>query len=383
MNSKSGYIEYYSTHGISPVTQNIVDRKRHFSRREALFRSLGLAPAYLKNQRILEFGPGSGHNAYYTASLQPALYELVEGNPVGAKDAKELLQEYTNLNFQMHHILFDQFQTEKEFDLVWAEGCLSGQEEPSTVCAAFSKFVCSGGVIALSTSSGLSTLSEQSRRLWCRLIYPQLEGEGNIHEKVEKLAPFLTPHLDNLKGMSRPVKDWIMDAIIQPRVGRKLFSFPEAIRCLEDQFDIYGSSPRFLMDWRWYKEIYKPHWRLNENALQNYYSRNLNFLDRRFEFPPQSEQFGKKLEQMGLAALNLSIRIESGDETCWQEYFELMGELSLYIGRLSPETAKAISEAIHLMKEKKFDVDQLHFPHWWGRGQQYASFIRRGDEESV
>ena len=142
--SKS-FVEFYSKNDISPVSQDIVDLNKHFQRRESLFRSLGLLPAFIAGKSVLEFGPGSGHNALYMASLKPGRYELVDGNPKGVQETRERLAAYSDSQVEVHQSLFEEFQTDAQFDLVWAEGCLPHQSEPLPMLAHISLFVARGG----------------------------------------------------------------------------------------------------------------------------------------------------------------------------------------------------------------------------------------------
>lgn len=72
MANPRAFIDYYSENAISPVSQDISDIGKHFRRRDSLFRLLGLLPTFVRGRTVLEFGPGSGHNALYTASLKPS-----------------------------------------------------------------------------------------------------------------------------------------------------------------------------------------------------------------------------------------------------------------------------------------------------------------------
>ncbi len=85
------------------------------------------------------------------------------------------------------------------------------------------------------------------RRLFRDRFFPENE---EILEQTEQLTNYLQPHLKHMCAMSRPVQDWILDNIVQPLRDRKLLSIPQVIKSLGNQFDVYGSSPRFLTDWR-------------------------------------------------------------------------------------------------------------------------------------
>lgn len=371
------YVAFYSKNNISPVTQDISDLNKHFQRRESLFRSLGLAPLLIEGRKILEFGPGSGHNAIYMASLSPSLYELVDGNPKGVQETRERLAPFRNSQIQVHHRLFDEFESDIAFDLVWAEGCIPHQNNPLSLLRKISGFVRSGGILCITMANGVSYLSETMRRLFRDRFFNQQSED--IFEQARQLTPYLQPHLQNLRGMSRPVEDWILDNIVQPLQHRRLLCLPEVIECLADRFDVYGSSPKFLTDWRWYKEIVGEEQRFNEKALESYYGTNLNLLDYRFESPQHSHEFGKKLEELGSQSWDLMCKIEKGDESGWQDFFTLMQEVLVHIESQAPHTAEAIQEAVNLLQGDRLDQELHHFPKWWGRGQQFVSLIRRND----
>src|SRR5919204_7018496 len=87
-------LDFYRRHRISPVRQDIRDLGAHFGRRAALYRHLGILPAFLRGRTVVEIGPGSGFNSLYTASLDPARYVLVEPNPRGVDDIRQLFSMY-------------------------------------------------------------------------------------------------------------------------------------------------------------------------------------------------------------------------------------------------------------------------------------------------
>lgn len=375
MKNRPAFVGFYESNNISPVSQDISDLNRHFQRRESLFRSLGLVPTFVRGIKVLEFGPGSGHNALYTASLSPKQYELVDGNLKGAQETRERLTSFTSSQIKVHHALFDAFQPDTKFDLIWAEGCLPHQNQPLLLLEHIASFAEKGGVLCITTSNGISYLSETLRRLF-RDRFFQARG-GDVHAQARQLTVYLQPHLKNLHGMSRPVEDWILDNIVQPLQGRRLLSIPEVINCLSDKYDMYGSSPRFLTDWRWYKDITGDNQGFNELALDNYYQNNLNLLDYRFEFSKHTVAFGQKLEDLGSQSWDLMCKIEHGEESAWQDFFTLIQELCVHIEKLAPITAKAIREAVTLLQSGKPDMKLKQFPYWWGRGQQYVSLIRK------
>ena len=75
------YLDFYQRYDIAPVAQDVSNLQKHFGRREALYRHLGIIPSSIKDRDIIEFGPGTGHNSVFTNSLTPHRYVLVDASP--------------------------------------------------------------------------------------------------------------------------------------------------------------------------------------------------------------------------------------------------------------------------------------------------------------
>jgi len=227
----------------------------------------------------------------------------------------------------------------------------------------------------MTTANGVSYLSEIIRRLMRDKL---VSSSASINEQLKLIRPIFKKQLKHLKAMSRPIDDWILDNIIQPLQDRKLLSIPEAINTLSDNFDVYSSSPKFLTDWRWYKEIIGTDRHFNEIALDCYFKNNINLLDYRSNHQSHSVEYGKRFELLCSKSWELMCEIENGNENKWEDLYKLLDEIACCVKSSSPETVKALTEANYWLQGKEsFAVDMLHFPMWWGRGQQYLSFIRK------
>ncbi len=214
-NHKRAFIDFYGEHKISPVSQNISDLKAHFDRREALYRHLGVIPSFVQGKSVVEFGPGSGHNALYTASLMPSRYVFVEGNPTGLEETQKKLEDAPfDTEFVKSHI--ESFETDERFDIVLCEGVLPWQKDPAGMMQNVAKFVAPGGILIVTTNNEVSALSETLRQLQAALI---VDKSLPIMAQVEQLLPVFKEDLNSLKGMSRPHEDWILDQILQPFIG--------------------------------------------------------------------------------------------------------------------------------------------------------------------
>lgn len=374
------FVDFYRDNGISPVSQDISDLEKHFSRRDALYRHLGLPAGLISGKRVLEFGPGSGHNSLFTAHCDPSRYLLIDGNPVGVKNIQTLLTGHVSqkTKLEVRESFFEDFQSEERFDLVLAEGFLPWQRDPAGLLRHLAGFVDRNGVLVITTSDPISSLSEILRRIMGAML---VEPADSVQVQLDKLLPVFEPHLETLSGMSRPYADWILDNIIQPVVG-KWFAIPEAISAVEAEFDIYGSSPHFLADWRWYKDVHGTQRGYNQLAVEAYQSNLHNFLNFHEHFPPRPASDNEKLKNLSYQvweierAYQANRHCEHLDVLC-----ELVQRLAEEVAAFSLETADALGEFSNGVKEflNRGQLPKMrYFPGLFGRGQQYLSFIRRG-----
>jgi SAM-dependent methyltransferase len=329
----------------------------------------------VEGRSVLEFGPGSGHNSIYTASLNPSTYDLVDANPTGLKSTSSMLSKYEDIELKVHESLFLDFKSEKKFDIVWAENCIPGQANPIEVLDYVKNFVQEKGILVITVTNGISILSEVFRRM---VYYKFFKNNDQIIKQADALVPFFQNHTRHLKGMSRSTKDWILDNILQPMFDRKMLALPEVVQLLGKEFEIYSTSPKFLVDWRWYKEVVGKTRMFNEKALECYYQTNINLLDYRYEHKETSVEFGIQLEKKCQTAWELSCLYEKNrDNKSLEELLCLSEEIQHTIEPISKFSAEAISQAISLLRETEPRKERMEdFEKWWGRGTQYVSLIR-------
>jgi len=389
MPAKKPFLDFYREHKISPVRQDISNLSRHFTRREALYRHLGIVPSLIKGKHIIEFGPGSGHNAIFTASLQPEKYVLVDGNTVGLESTRENINAFysksVNKNTeQKGNTIFEFIESEVQdftyshkFDIVLAEGLVQLQIDPSNFARKIASFTKNNGILVLTTCDCVSFLSETLRRLLGSII--SSPGD-NLEKRINDLLPVFSSHAKTLKGMSRPVEDWLIDTIIIPFEG-SLFSISDAINSLGNNFDFYSSSPNFTTDWRWYKDINSPPLLHNENATEIYLSNLHNFLDYRYLTGARDPKENEKLHSLSRQIFDMEQKYEK-DPSCNLLKRVLDNTLSISdnIREIFPETSIALVEFVNEVaeiKEKGKLPEFKYFKSLFGRGMQYVSFIKR------
>lgn len=334
-------LDFYQAHAISPVRQDVTDLPAHFARRAFLYLALGLWPQSIRGKRVLEVGAGSGENALYTASLLPSEYVVMEPNPTGASllartfTLATLPRDYAFMPPEVKQRRIEDIYFFDKFDMVLCEGLLGlCGSDPKALLEHVAKNVKPGGVLVITCIDAISDHAEVLRRA---LAQRYITASMGLQEKVDALRPVFTPHLATLKGMTRSVEDWIVDNLLNPASIGPTFSIPDACEALEGRFEVLGCSPRGLLpDWRWYKAAGKG----NQWAIDAYWANCHNLFDYRCAEAERSASFNKGLEAL---CAHTRIRVALQEQGLTQPV----------------DTAQLEAD-----------------PGWFGRGQQYLSFVR-------
>lgn len=330
-------LDFYQQHGISPVNQDVTDLPAHFARRAGLYRSLGLPPFAFRGRTVLDVGPGAGENALYTASLQPARYVLLEPNPTAANALRERwpLTRSGRERYDVVEQRIEDYDPSRPFDVVVCEGLLGlCGTDPRVLLEHVAKHVAPGGVLVVTCIDAISQCAEIWRR---SLVVKMLDRTLRPNEQAIALQHIFGPQLATLAGMTRSVQDWIVDNVLNPASIGPLFSIPDACEALEGRFDVLGCSPRLLLDGQWYKSATPG----NQWAIDAYWKQAHNLLDCRRTLPQSSEALNRTLMATCVAYRDAVRAYEHG------------GPMPVFPHALP-------------------DRDS-----WFGRGQQYLSFVRR------
>lgn len=370
------YLDYYAKQGARLVSRDVEDTDKFFRARESLYIALGIAPGFLRGKTVIEFGPGTGHNALYTDWLGPSRFVLVDGGPDILAASKERLVTNGSHLVEREFIcsLFDDYNSMELFDFVIAEGCIPNQTNPVDLFKKMQRFVKPGGLMLFTTVSSVSWLSEILRRLAKnRIISLEMSEEEQVNLMVSKFED----HFDTLKNMARTPEEWILDNLFQPHAEGKLFTIPDALNSLSNEFIVSGTIPTYYQDWTWYKDVAHSNIERNAKLVEAYFSNMLNFVDRRLINPTHSQELGRQVEEIASNVWSQVCRIEKGEVDLWDEIFESLTQLSLLISSEALQTSKSIDEAVKWIRGGLQDKRLLYFPSWWGRGQQHVCICRR------
>ncbi len=269
------------------------------------------------------------------------------------------------------------------FDLVICEGLLPGQKNPNEFLKTVSSFAGDGSTIVITTLSAISTFPEVCRRVMKPFLPP---AANNFDDTVDKAVEWFGPHLTTLPGMSRFPKDWVMDSIFHPWSREITYSIPDAIAAIGDEFDVHGSSPRFITDWRWYKSINQTDSGFNDRAIAEYEFCAAAFIDYRCNVHDAAGINVRHLSDLCQQAYDLHVRIWEEDDTMdgLSEFLKLTEEIRDTVKGSLVQTAAALDDYIRVIRQmQKTPGERIEVPVFnefeglFGRGQQYLSFTRK------
>lgn len=366
------FIDYYNAKSIIPVRQDIADDNFLF-RREYLYSALGVPLKSLKNQNILEFGPGGGFNATATSRYEPESYTFVDASKASIAElkTKKFGARTTKI---IESDIFD-YRDDKKYDLVICEGVIPCQMEPERMLKHVASF-CDERLV-VTTMSYTSILSEICRHV----LRPYIVTKASTFKQQTKLGVQLfRDHFSNLTVSTRPIDDWVQDMILHDwHLGTYDFTMIDVAMSLPD-FCFYGSSPRFLTDERWYKKVTKTSLTTNDLLKEQYPRLNAFLLDPRVRLESiKLDTDFRAIELFAKRACLVHDQIVS--QNSYRMLDDFIAALADLCGVLPNEfmiTKHSINGFINGICDflKSGTGNFGSFGSWWGMGQQYVSFMK-------
>lgn len=372
------FLEFYGKHGISPVHQDIDNFRLHMLRREKLYRILGLAPYAFSQKTIIEIGPGGGHNslAFFNWGANVV---FVEPNPTAQAELRLLLVQHGILNerWELFPVRIEEMAAKgRGYDIVIAEGFLSGINNASEVINKIAELVNPGGVAVVTCVDAISFFFEIVKRIIANRLIQQTD---NFEEQVGILSRAFSSHLKNLEYASRPVEDWVIDLFLNPAGYGELFSIIDCIKVFGNDFELMGSSPSMFTNYSWYKNV---DFDFSNSIVEQFNRKRHSLLLWDMEASERSAELNERLFRVCEAVRNLAGEFESQrSPSIIQDIIEQLNEVIIITNDLDNRIAVAINEAITLLKEDNLNAEKVanaaEFAAAFGRGQQYVSMVRK------
>ena len=377
---ESDYLTFYKAQNISPCHPDISDLERHYERRRKLYRQCGIPEMTFKNSTMLEVGPGSGYNTLAFFHMTKEHIDLVEANPVGIHEMGELFEKHkiSSNRYTIYETVIEQFEATKTYDIIIAEGFLQVSFHQKEIIKKLKSLVNPKGIIVITCEDDVSIFVEAMKRLIGVLITENIQ---TLQQKKEYLVKIFSPILKSIKGMTRPVDEWVDDQLINTGVinGVEL-CLDDAIDYMEDEFYVLGTSPHMFTDYSFYKNIEHD---VHEDYKAQFVRKHLSLMLAETDEMVLDKTIAERLSCQCRMARRLAAvyekekRIEDLDKimNVLQEMKNTWKDIDLGIFRLIEEIYNAIKEAA---EKRMIDLKNYQkFASAWGRVQQYVAFEKK------
>lgn len=272
---RNDYLDYYGEHNISPVNQDISDFDLHLRKRLKLYHQCGLSNRTFINADVLEVGPGGGENSLCLYELGVNHVDLVEPNPQGVQNLRNLYGKY-KLNSNSYTIFdssIEEYRTNKKYDIIVAEGFIQYLDNKEFIIDKLKSFARPSTIILITCADDACIFIDLIKRIVSNYLVKDVK---EYNKKVEILTDFFAPQLSNLTGMSRNAKQWVQDNILNPAVtNENELSLIDAMDFFGEDYVVMGTSPSIFTDWSWYKDI---QYNVKESWKEQYNKKILSFL---------------------------------------------------------------------------------------------------------
>lgn len=373
------FIEFYGKHGISPVHQDVRNFKVHLMRREKLYRLLGIPLVTFNDRTILEIGPGGGYNALAFFAWG-AKVDFIEPNPTAREELPRLLCKYNvqKDRWRMFPCKVEDFNSDRQYDIVIAEGFIPGLYNRRKVINAISSLVKKGGVVVVTCLDDISFFFEFVKRIIAHRLL-QEEKINEFSQKVKLLSRAFSSHFKSLKYRSRPLEDWVIDNFLNPFVYGDFFSIADCIREFDKDFILLGSSPSMFTDCSWYKNIeYNRHKLLLEQFSTKRHVLMLWDMDESVITADVNEAIVNEIRDLRQYVRKVETHIDKENVTYIIAKLKCVKYLA---GDIDSRISTAIEEAINLLRDKRLTALKIArtgvLSRAFGRGQQYVSLAKK------
>lgn len=377
---KNDFLEYYGEHHISPVRQDINNIEAHYNRRKKLYRQCGIPAIAFRNAEILEVGPGGGYNTLAFFHWNCKHIDLVEANLKGQEDMRTLFSEnhISHNQYEIFPCKIEDFHTDKKYDIVIAEGFLPYIYNQNEVVEKLQNLTGEGGIVVITCIDHVCLFIETIKRLIGQMLTKNIERH---EEKIEYLSEVFKGQLAQLRGVSRPVEDWVQDQILNPAGANEMeLSILQAITLFEEDYDILGSSPSMFTDYSWYKDTYFDY---KEDYKRQFREKRLSLLmanmPEKIMASEKVEILVKYFETIG----ELAAEYERSTKSCYvDKILNYMDTIEPMVREIEHRFFKAFQEMkevlICVQKTGMVDMEKYKsFFSAFGRTQQYIAFVKK------
>lgn len=366
------------------VTTEHIDMKEYgeyIQKRKNLYRQLGIPILAIKDADILEIGPGVGHNTIPLITEWKARHiDMLEPNPVAAKELKSNF-EATGINkeaYSIYPVLLEEFKGDKKYDFVIAEGYVQFAYNWKEFLNVIKKYTHDSSIVVVTCADEIGLYVERMKRVAGQYAVRDVE---RLEDKVEYLDKLWNgqKYEENLKGMTRSSKEWILDMIFnESTIFEHAMTMNEAIDEMGAKFDILGASQNIFTDYSWYKDLSFDY----KNAYKNQYDtkKHMFLVAGEYDETIRTALQNQKLENSIKKVMEFVKSFEKGEMISIKDFLLEIDKVSEAADNEKiTKYNEELKEILELCAEKK-EVEWENYKLWkytFGKSMQYISFERK------
>ncbi len=371
-------IDYYNEIGYINKS-SAGNSERVMMQRQNLYRHCGIPIATFNQSEILEAGPAAGETTKIFLKWGCKHIDLLEPADLSRKYLRKNLLKagYTEENFKIYSDMVENYETNKKYDLIFAEGFMQFVPNPKAAVDNMMRMSHNHSIIVLSCVDEVSIFVESMKRL----IAKQMTSKDiNLKTKVENLVPIFEKQLNQLAGCSRGAEEWIYDNIFQPQ-KTKLFSIEDALECFSSQWKVQGCSPRFLPEYSFWKDL---GFSEREEVIKQFEKkRHMLLWTGMRDSILSSDQYALMMTSIRKIR-DCAMQYESiGKIDCIKEIVSNLEKLEKLFMDIDCNMSKIFRQIIQIFSSKSFLEAKIFkieefcdFYYAFGRGQQYLAMVR-------
>jgi SAM-dependent methyltransferase len=250
------HLKYYQSLN-KEVTLDLKDLSLNkiYDQRFNFYFLMSLTPSDLNNKSVLEFGSGTGYNAYYLIKkCNIKNITCVEKNYNSLLKLKKNLVNFDNVKIKKLDIY--NYKDKKKYDFVICENVIDNFSKPSLILKKMMNCCKPGGRVILTFGDNYGIFSTKLRYLYA-LMLTEKRKIVDFNHRLKFLAKVFRKDLNFILKNTRAADKWVLDNILNINwVTKKSYFDLKAIKkIVKKKFLIFSFYPQFYFNKYFYKKV--------------------------------------------------------------------------------------------------------------------------------
>lgn len=178
--------------------------------------------------------------------------DLVEPNKTGREEISALFSKEDKSRYTLHPCMMEEYHTDKKYDFIIAEGFIQHLSNWKELLAIIKSFAKTDTLVVTTCVDEIGLYVETMKRFVAWQLIREIEDYDG---KVKRLVEVFADMPKKLPGMTRTVKDWVEDQLLNEAfLCLDPMNMYDAICEFQDGYDVMGASQNIFTDYSWFKD---------------------------------------------------------------------------------------------------------------------------------